>query len=222
VRSAIVIPAWNESGTIASVVEAVSPFGTVLVVDDGSTDETASLARAAGAEVVVHDVNQGYEGALNSGFTQAANLGVEAVVTFDADGQHEPSVLPLFLGPIERDEADLVIGVRPDAARLGEALFNAYVNRRHGVPDILCGLKAYRLDERLAKGGFDTGRSVGTAAALSVLRHGGRVAVVPVPIHPRVDEPRFGDRWRANKKLLVALWDALRADWSGPASPRTP
>lgn len=214
---AIVIPAWNEAATIASVVTAVKPYGLVIVVDDGSKDGSADLARAAGAEVVVHAVNKGYEGALNTGFTHAAHCGATAVITFDADGQHEPSVIPAFLAPILDGTADVVIGQRPQTARFGEALFAAYVRWRYGVPDILCGLKAYRVEAVLAGGGFDSGRSVGTAAALGILRRGGRWDSCPVPIHDRADQPRFGSIWRANRRLLVALWDAICADLRPPS-----
>ena len=92
-RVAIVIPALNESQTIVGVVAAAADYGVPIVVDDGSTDGTAALSIQAGAVVVSHQKNLGYDSALNSGFKKAADLGCEIIVTLDADGQHEPSLI---------------------------------------------------------------------------------------------------------------------------------
>ena len=91
VKAAIVIPAFNEADSIAAVVKAVRAYGTPIVVDDGSTDDTGPLATAAGAVVVRQDSNQGYDAALARGFAKADEIGAHIVVTADADG-HVPSV----------------------------------------------------------------------------------------------------------------------------------
>ena len=87
----IVIPALNEAATIRRVVADVIRHGTALVVDDGSSDGTGELAREAGAHVLTLARNIGYEGALDAGFAEAARLGADIVVTFDADNQSNPS-----------------------------------------------------------------------------------------------------------------------------------
>src|SRR5271166_5984567 len=89
-RIAIIVPALNEAATIGPVLARVKQYGSPIVVDDGSGDETAQLARAAGAAVVTHAVNQGYDAALNSGFAYAARMGCAYAITIDADGQHNP------------------------------------------------------------------------------------------------------------------------------------
>ena len=87
-KIAIVIPAFNEETTIYDVVQSVEKYGLVIVVNDASIDRTKQMAEDAGAIVVSHKENQGYDGALNSGFLKAEMLNCKAVVTFDADGQH--------------------------------------------------------------------------------------------------------------------------------------
>jgi glycosyltransferase involved in cell wall biosynthesis len=207
---AIVIPAWNEEATIERVVRSVLPGRTVIVVNDCSNDATASIAEAAGAMVVNHAANKGYDGALQSGFERASELGMDVVVTFDADGQHDASILDEIIQPLARDQADIVIGVRPRTARIGEAVFGLYTRLRYGVGDILCGLKGYRIELYRRRGHFDSYGSIGTELALAALATGARVAVVPVPIHDREDQPRFGQGLRANGRILRAMWHGLR------------
>ena len=124
-RVGIVIPALNESATITSIVEAVGKYGVPIVVDDGSTDNTASLALGSGAVVVVHEVNRGYDVALNSGFIKAAELGSKIIITVDADGQHDPLLIQQFIDAIELG-ADVVVGVRSRRQRFAEHLFAWY------------------------------------------------------------------------------------------------
>ena len=206
---AIVIPAWNEAATIGRVVSSVLPGRTVIVVNDCSSDATASLAEAAGALVVNHTANRGYDGALQSGFEKADQLGVDIVVTFDADGQHDATILDQIILPLAENTADIVIGVRPRTARFSEALFGLYTRLRYGVSDILCGLKGYRIELYKRHGHFDSYGSIGTELALAALAGGARIAVVPVPVYERADHPRFGQGLKANGRILRAMWRGL-------------
>lgn len=106
------IPAYNEADHIRGVVEASRLHLPVLVVDDGSTDATAALAEAAGASVLHQAPNQGKGAALRAGFRWAIESGYTAVVTLDADGQHDPTEIPAFLEAYARRQADLIIGER--------------------------------------------------------------------------------------------------------------
>jgi glycosyltransferase involved in cell wall biosynthesis len=106
------IPAYNEAAHIAQVVYGASVNVPILVVDDGSTDDTARLAEAAGASVVRHSMNRGKGAALLTGFTCALEHDYEAVVTLDADGQHDPTEIPTFLDAFRRGAGDLIIGRR--------------------------------------------------------------------------------------------------------------
>ena len=107
-----VIPAYQAARTLAAVVEASAPSLPVLVVDDGSTDETASVAAAAGARVLRQVPNQGKGAALRMGFRAALDEGAAAVLTLDADGQHDPSRIPAFLDRWREGGAPLIIGRR--------------------------------------------------------------------------------------------------------------
>lgn len=112
-RVLIVMPALNESGSVADVIAQVNasmPGIDILVVDDGSVDQTAQLAREAGARVARLSVNLGVGGALRTGFRYAVARGYDVVVQVDADGQHDPEELKALLSGLE--EADIVIGSR--------------------------------------------------------------------------------------------------------------
>jgi glycosyltransferase involved in cell wall biosynthesis len=127
------IPAYNEAVAISEIVRRTHLFLPVLVVDDGSRDETAVRAEAAGARVLRQVPNQGKGTALRAGFRQALDEGFDAVLTLDADGQHDPAEIPLFLEAFQQRQAQLVIGqrtfkhmplVRRLANTLGTTLFS--------------------------------------------------------------------------------------------------
>jgi hypothetical protein len=116
----VVIPALDEAATVGSVVAAIprSIAGVgrveVVVVDDGSTDETRAVALAAGADaVVVHPRRRGLVKTFRDGVEEALRRGAGIVVTLDADGQHDPEQIPSLLAPILRGDADVALGVRP-------------------------------------------------------------------------------------------------------------
>jgi glycosyltransferase involved in cell wall biosynthesis len=105
-----VIPAYQAARTLAAVVEETARHLPVLVVDDGSTDETAAVATAAGAEVLRQVPNQGKGAALRSGFRSVLEQGATGVLTLDADGQHYPARIPAFLESLQVGHAPLFIG----------------------------------------------------------------------------------------------------------------
>lgn len=107
-----VIPAYNEAARIAPVLAATQAHLPVLVVDDGSQDETASLAEAEGAAVLRQIPNQGKGAALRAGFHYALKNGYDAVITLDADGQHAPDEIGRFVEQFVETNADLIIGAR--------------------------------------------------------------------------------------------------------------
>lgn len=112
-RTLIIVPAWNEEHNVGNTVrEILSQFEgyDVVVVDDGSTDETASVARAAGARVLVLPFNMGVGGAMRAGFTYAQRHDYDYAIQVDADGQHNPRDIPVVLAGLAG--ADISIGAR--------------------------------------------------------------------------------------------------------------
>jgi glycosyltransferase involved in cell wall biosynthesis len=210
-RVGIVIPALNEAATIPAVISNASLYGIPIVVDDGSTDGTGTLAANAGAEVVRHQVNLGYDRALNSGFAHAAAKGLDYIVTMDADGQHDPSILEPFLQALAHG-ADVVAGVRDRRQRLAEHVFAWVGRRRWKLQDPLCGMKAYRADIYRELGHFDSYDSIGTELVIYAARRGKRIMHVHVPTRERIGQPRFGRRFSANRRIFRALRIALASE----------
>jgi glycosyltransferase involved in cell wall biosynthesis len=127
------IPAYNEARCIVPVIQGALTHLPVLVVDDGSRDDTAALSAQAGAQVLRQIPNQGKGAALKAGFRQALSQGYDAILTLDADGQHDPAEIPAFLAANRQAPADLLVGARdfsqmPLPRRLanssGQALFS--------------------------------------------------------------------------------------------------
>lgn len=111
-KTLALIPAYNEAAHIQAVVQAALPHIPVLVIDDGSQDQTAHLAEEAGAQVIRQMPNQGKGAALRAGFRYALESDREAVITLDADGQHAPEEILGFLACYKDEGADLIIGAR--------------------------------------------------------------------------------------------------------------
>ena len=114
-RRVAIVPAYNEEASIAGVVGellAYDPGLRVVVVDDGSTDRTADLARAAGAKVISLPFNLGIGGAVQTGFRYAWEQGFDIAIRADGDGQHDPAELDAILRPVLADEADVAVGSR--------------------------------------------------------------------------------------------------------------
>lgn len=146
------IPAYNEASRIGPVIHGALTHLPVLVVDDGSADETAHISKAAGAEVLKQIPNQGKGAALRAGFRQALNAGYTGVLTLDADGQHDPGEIPIFLDAYAKNSADLIIGQRdfsqmPPARRLANWLGRTTFSWAIGQP-IADNQSGYRLISR--------------------------------------------------------------------------
>lgn len=159
-----IIPAYNEAVRLANVLKGAQAHLPVLVVDDGSTDETAAIAERMEAIVLRQFPNQGKGAALQAGFHWALAEGYHAVLTLDADGQHNPMEIPLFLDKFHEDNADLIIGKRsfsqmPASRRLANWLGRVTFSWAIGqdIPDNQSG---YRLiSKRLMKALLDSKES---------------------------------------------------------------
>ena len=199
-RVLVMMPAYNEERNVARSIQAVreaAPWADVLVVDDGSLDATARVAAGAGAVVVRLPLNLGIFDAIHTAFIYAWREGYTAAVQVDADGQHQPSEIPVILGPVLAGEADVVIGSRyledrgyrtPMSRRVGMVLFasvtSALIGRR--VTDTTCGFRAYSR-EAIRAFAEETGVEALDAVGLVILgRAGYRVSEVPATVHTRL------------------------------------
>lgn len=236
-----IIPVFDEATTIAGVIERARVHAPVIVVDDGSTDDTAARAEAAGAEVIRHPRRLGKGQAIRTGMAAAAVRGATAVVTLDGDGQHDPADIPLLRAAADGVPGALVIGGRlGHESQLVRGRLNAvrvagfFVNWATGlhVEDTQSGFRLYPLglvrELPTRRGGFVFETEVLVAAA----RRGLPVCEVAVSTFPRtaqrsrfrpvVDGVRIGAYLaeRGVERWLTELLTAARAGGWGRAARR--
>ncbi|MGQ9787926.1 MAG: glycosyltransferase family 2 protein [Candidatus Hadarchaeaceae archaeon] len=182
----IVMPARNEERTIGGVIDALHREGweNIIVVDDGSCDRTAEIARAKGAVVLSHGRNLGLGAALRTGLEEARRRGAECAVTFDADGQHDPAEVKKMVEAI--NGADLVIGSRrfvnvPLNKRFGNFMLNL-ITRLMGGPllDSQSGMRAFSRRALEAIKIRSDRYEVSSEIVISARRKGLRIKEVPV------------------------------------------
>jgi glycosyltransferase involved in cell wall biosynthesis len=202
---AIVIPARNEEATIADVVASVRKLGTVIVVDDASSDDTGRVAEQAGAFVVRNAFNIQYDASLGVGLNLALARGHQFAITMDADGQHQAADVTKAVVALA-EGADIVSGIRPRPVRVAERLSRLVGRCLWGLNDPMCGLKGYRLSWLKRYGNFDTYSSVGTELALKMVLDGALLYQLNIAVRPRIGtQPRFDRPLKANLKILRAL-----------------
>ncbi len=222
----VIIPAFNEEENIGTLLSQIpSRIGShrigVLVVDDGSRDRTAEVAREHGGLVVRNLFNRGQGGASRIGYDTAKYLGVAACVTMDADLQHRPSDLPKLLEPILDGNKDLVIGSRQlgEAERgtairsLGIGVLSRLVSVLTGqrLTDVSSGFKAFRTS-KLALLDFQEDQFQAAEVLITSLKNGLRVQEVPVSIDRRMHgETKKGTDLNYGVKFVRSL---IRAWWA--------
>jgi glycosyltransferase involved in cell wall biosynthesis len=218
-RALVLIPAFNAAKSVGDVVWQCKEFvPDVVVIDDGSSDDTAAVARAAGAAVVSHPRNHGKGAALKTGFAYVLQRGYDLVVTLDADGQHLPREIPKFLRAREQTHADLIIGGRSH-------LFDQMLPRRRlanrfsawsiakasktGVTDSQSGFRLYSANllrnVRLHTDGFDLESEV-------IVRAGcGGFKVITTPIDLGFVDGISTSHYKPLMDTLRIAWTVFRA-----------
>ncbi len=205
----IVIPAKNEAGLIAEIVDAVRPYGDVLVIDGHSTDGTREIAAACGARVVL-DGGRGKGQALRQSLRETTS---DIVVFIDADGSHDPRDIPALIAPIAVGEADLVIGSRGKGGSdelhgtfeqfiryVGSQLIMLAINYRWNVrlTDSQNGFRAIRREAALALGMKSNLTTIEQEMLMLALKRGYRVTEIASHEYER--------RWGTSKVVVWKLW----------------
>lgn len=197
----VIIPALNEEKRIVSVIQQVRKeisLAQVLVVDDGSSDQTAKTAVACGAKVLSHPFNLGYGAALQTGYKYALKYGFDCVLQMDGDGQHDARDLQALLRELQKGEVDLVIGSRflgggeyrsPFLRRMGMLLFGLIASALNGqkISDPTSGFQALgRRTLELCVSDAFPGDYPDADVLVMLHRAGLRIREVPVLMHPNV------------------------------------
>jgi glycosyltransferase involved in cell wall biosynthesis len=185
----VICPALDEAATIGDLCARILGLDLrleLLVIDDGSADDTAALARAAGARVIAHDRTLGNGAAIKTGLKHArGNL----IVIIDGDGQHDPALIPRLLSRFN-EGADLVVGCRTHyrgsgwLRAAGNRALNMFASLLTGtrIPDLTCGFRAFRREHILPLlPALPDGYSTPTTSTLEFLRRGLRVVFEPAP-----------------------------------------
>ena len=208
---AILIPAFNEEATIAEVVQGAMSLGKVIVINDGSSDGTEQCALDAGAWVLNLSQNTGYEGALSAGFQFALNRDFAFALTLDADGQHPIDAAKAVIESM--GDADIVVGVRQKKQRISEFIAGWIAKKLWGISDPFSGLKLYRLESCKSLGKFDTRKLVGTEMLSRAYREDLFLNSVSIDTVNRLDQPRIGNSFKANLKILRATFLFVAISW---------
>lgn len=193
-KISIILPAKNESAAIGSTVSGIRnlyPDSEVIVVNDGSTDNTAEVAQAAGARVVMHPYSKGNGAAIKTGARAASG---DVLVFMDADGQHDPADIPRLLSKLKEGH-DMVVGARQKGsqASIGRGMANGFYNKLasymtgHTIEDLTSGFRAVRAAKfreflYLLPNGF----SYPTTSTMAFFRAGYSVAYVPIHAAQRI------------------------------------
>jgi glycosyltransferase involved in cell wall biosynthesis len=218
-KALVLIPAYNAAQTVGAVVRACREFvSNIVVINDGSKDETAGAAMAAGAEVVSHPQNRGKGAALKTGFAWALQHGNDVVITLDADGQHLPREIPKFLRARQETRADLIIGGRSHL--FGQMLprrrmanrFSAWSIAKASGTDVTDSQSGFRLYSanllrhvHLHTEGFDM--------ESEIIVHAGRrgFKVLTIPIDLGFVDGVSTSHYRPLKDTLRIAWTVTRA-----------
>lgn len=217
---AVVIPCVNEAREISKLVSTVRRLlPNVIVVDDGSTDDTGARATKAGAEVIRHDTSRGKGAALNAGWRRAAERGFKWVLTMDGDGQHAPEDIPALLAGAGQGNAELVVGNRmADASRMPwlRRKVNRWMSKKLSratgadLPDSQCGFRLMRLSAWSTLSLRTEHFEIESEVLVGFVARKYAVKFVPVQviykderskIHPVRDTMRWFRWWRAARKI---------------------
>lgn len=200
-----IIPAYNEERTVGEIASRTLRYADeVFVIDNGSADDTVKMAREAGVNVLWNEENRGILFCLRRGFGFAMG---DIFVTLDADGQHDPEEIPKLVEPILSDNADLVLGRRPELPHFSERIIAWLTRFMVDVRDASTGFRAIRrsvASRMKLHGSCACGTFILEANSLDA-----RVAEVPIAVRERAEGKRR-IKTRHIKQILYVTYDIIR------------
>ncbi|MDD5045046.1 MAG: glycosyltransferase family 2 protein [Candidatus Omnitrophica bacterium] len=209
-KTCIIIPTYNESKAIGEIIKGLAGYNlSILVVDDGSRDDTAKIAQAGGATVITNQKNEGKGASLIKGFDYALKNGFDAVITMDGDGQHSPLDVRSFLDTAEREGAQILLGNRMHKAKdmpamrwLTNIFMSWLISRvcKQNISDTQCGFRLIRR-EALERMHLESAKyEIESEMLIEAARNGYKIAPVNIQsiyrgeksqINPFTDTLRF-------------------------------
>jgi len=199
-KVSVVIPAFNEAMSIGSVITDCKAFcDEIIIVDDGSTDNTAEIAKNSGAVVIRNEKNLGVAKAIQRGLSATHG---DIIVTMDADGQHDPSDVPNLINPIIDRKGDVVLGVRDEIPNRSERIINVLTNLGAKCSDTGTGFRAIRAN--IAKKMKLHGTCLCGTFVLEAHKRGARIVEVPIKTRTRM----YGKRKVKTKHIKQFLYVA--------------
>ncbi|MBL7069416.1 MAG: glycosyltransferase family 2 protein [Candidatus Omnitrophica bacterium] len=217
-KTCVLIPTYNEAKTIGELVNRVRKEGfDIVVVDDGSSDDTAQIARQVGATLITHSENKGKGASLKTGFQYVLKNDYDAVIIMDGDGQHSPHDIRRFIDTVRSTNADLIVGNRMDSTksmpfvrRATNKWMSGFLSRICGqeIPDTQCGFRLIKKDVlkkiKLNTSKYETESEILIRAG----KKGFKIGSIPIKsiynneissIHPLIDACRFA-------RLIVSIF----------------
>lgn len=206
----ILIPAKNEVNTVGQIVHEVRNqiTATIMVIDDASHDDTAKVARAAGAKVLPLPFSLGAWGAIQTGLRYASKHGYHTAITMDADGQHEAKSISTLLVPLINQQCDVVIGAYPQRGSLLRRIAWAFFRQLSGIQleDLTSGLRAYNRPaiNLLASNAAALLDYQDMGVLLLLYKAGLRVIETPILMYPRLEGHSriFSSWWTVSRYML--------------------
>ncbi|MDD5730961.1 MAG: glycosyltransferase family 2 protein [Candidatus Omnitrophica bacterium] len=218
-KTCVIIPAYNEAKTISGIVSLIrSQAIEVVIIDDGSLDNTSGLAQENGAFVIKNTQNQGKGASLNKGFNYALDKGFDAVITMDGDGQHLPEEIPDLIGAAEAKKADIVLGNRMQNTKgmpFVRILTNKFMSwlisviAKQDIPDTQCGFRLIK--KEVLKSVFikSSKYEAESEILIKASRAGFKIASVPVKTVYLGEASKINpvtDTFRFLKYIIRELW----------------
>ncbi len=209
-RICVLIPSYNESKTIGALVQKIKSAGLdVLVVDDGSPDQTGIIAEQSGARVLRHRENQGKGAALKKGFRYILDNGYDAVITMDGDNQHSPGDIPEFIKAAANPDVDMIVGNRMRVCKnmpLIRWLTNNFMSLvislicQRNIRDSQCGFRLIKSEVLQELNPISSNYEIESETIIEARHKGFKIKFIPIQtiyarqasqINPVVDTIRF-------------------------------